>query len=160
MENSFAQAERLAAYEDVQSVEQEHGLALPEDYKAHILKINGGYPQRDTFPLPGDEPRQLTVNAFYPVRYGEDTLEDALDDLRDQLHPDLVPFADDAGGDQFCLSVGPEDYGSVYYVAHEFYKPPKKAERKQPRQYGAGVLFLAPSFTAFLDGLVEVPDPA
>ena len=81
-------------------------------------------------------------------------MEDALQSLRDQLHADLVPFGEESGGDQFVLSVGPEDYGSVYYISHEFYKPPKRNEMKQSRQYGKGVSFLAPSFTAFLNGLV------
>ena len=111
------------------------------------------------------------MNKFYSIKHGgSSALQTALDDLRDQIHHDLVPFADDAGGDQFCLSVGPEDYGAVYYISHESYVPPfgeevyneatdeyLDAPAPAPRQYGEGVYFLAPSFTSFLEGLVEAP---
>lgn len=100
------------------------------------------------------------VSDFKSVRHGKGTVERSLESLHSELHNDLVPFAKDGGGDLFVLSVGPEDYGSVYYIGHEFYKPPKRKDMKQPRQYGKGVSFLSPSFTAFMEGLVNVPEEA
>ena len=154
----FAGTEEPATPSDIEAVEEEYNFALPDDYKAHLLLHNGGWPkERDTFMQPdeaGGDPIARTISDFYSIKHGDETLEDALEDLADQLHPNLVPFGSETGGDQFLLSVGPEDYGSVYYISHEFYTPPKRKEMKQPRQYGKGVSFLAPSFTAFLDGLV------
>ena len=158
--NAFIGTKEPATQADVEAIEHEYGFTLPDDYKAHILRYNGGWPQRTTFMQLEEDGEQIArdVSDFKSVRHGTGTLERSLSSLRSELHDDLVPFAKEAGGDIFVLSVGPEDYGSVYYIGHEFYKPPKHKEMKQPRQYGKGVSFLAPSFTAFLDGLVDVPD--
>ncbi|UYZ63945.1 SMI1/KNR4 family protein [Hymenobacter weizhouensis] len=163
-QQEFTGTEAPATAADLRAIEQEYGFVFPEDYKAHILRVNGGWPRRNTFLQSRENGRttERDINQFKPVQHGSYTLERSLESLRDQLHPDLIPFADEAGGDQFCLSVGPEDYGSVYYIAHESYRPPAFLEDDelvpQPREYGEGVHFLAPSFTAFLEGLIEVPD--
>ena len=154
----FVGTEEPATLSEIKAIEEEYGFTLPDDYKAHLLLYNGGWPkERDTFMQPAEAdgnsiPR--TISDFYSIEHGDETFEDALEDLADQLHPHLVPFGSETGGDQFLLSVGPEDYGSVYYISHEFYTPPKRKEMKQHRHYGKGVSFLAPSFTAFLNGLV------
>ena len=163
----FTGTKEPAAPADLAAIEQEYGFTLPSDYKAHILRVNGGWAARSTFLEVAPDGSQVArrVNDFYSVRYGSDTLESSLESLADQLHPDLVPFADDAGGDQFCLSVGPQDYGSVYYIGHEFYTPPEYEYDEEtdtstppaPLDYGSGVSLLAPSFTAFLEGLVDGP---
>lgn len=171
--NPFISTEEPATPADLQAIERQYGFTLPADYKAHVLRHNGGWPARGTFVEVKPDGRRVErdISEFKSVRHGDTTLEESLESLHDQLHPDLVPFASESGGDVFVLSVGPEDYGSVYYVAHEFYTPPfgedvynaetdeyEDAPPPQPRQYGKGVYYLAPSFTAFLDGLVEVPD--
>lgn len=164
--NSFVRTQKTAELADVESLERAYGFTLPSDYKAHILAHNGGRPARRTFVQVDSDGQTVErkLRSFYPVKNGEDTLKDVLESLHDQLHPDLVPFGEESGGDQFVLSVGPEDYGSVYYVAHEFYTPPFSEDNYDeetdiavslpPRQYGKGVYFLSPSFTAFLEGLV------
>lgn len=157
----FTGTEQAVTAVDLQAVEQEYDLQLPDDYKAHLLTYNGGWPQqRASFQQPAESTTQpiiRTISDFYPVKYGELTLEDALEDFEGQLHPDLVPFGSETGGDQFVLSVGPEDYSAVYYISHERYKQPTRKQMKQPRQYGTGVSFLAPSFTAYIAGLIAVP---
>lgn len=144
---------------DILAIEQQYGFTLPDDYKQHMLACNGGFPQRRTFVEidPDGDQIERDVNNFYSVRYGVSTLERTLELLADQIHSDLVPFANDAGDDQFLLSVGPQDYGSVYYIGFEFYTPSEDDEYtdEAPLDYGSGVHFLAPSFTAFLNGLVE-----
>lgn len=153
--NPFIGTEAPAAPADLAAIEAKYGFLLPEDFKKHVLRFNGGWPKRTTFIQVAEGDRiQRSVSEFNPIKHGENTLEESLRLLRGDLHDDLVPFADEAGGDVFCLSVGPEDYGSVYYIGHEFYTPPKRKEMRVPRQYGKGVSFLAPSFTAFLEGLV------
>lgn len=164
--NSFKGTKPQINLSDLQTIEQEHGFVLPDDYKTHLLQFNGGWPTRRAFLQPAQEaaaqPVERKISDFYAVRYGEDTLEESIDSLRGNLHPDLVPFGSEAGGDQFVLSVGAQDYGHVYYVAHEAYSPPEYAYDEDtdistppaPLAYGAGVHFLAPSFSAFLAGLV------
>jgi cell wall assembly regulator SMI1 len=155
--NPFISTKEPATLADIQAIEQAYDFVLPEDYKAHLLANNGGWPTRKIF-LQQNEDGSLTahkISDFKSVKYGPSKLERSLELLHDQLHPHLVPFGSETGGDLFALSVGPEDYGSVYYISHEAYKPPKKKERQLPLQYGKGVSFLAPSFTAFLTGLTS-----
>ncbi|RZJ94512.1 MAG: SMI1/KNR4 family protein [Hymenobacter sp.] len=163
--NPFSRTREPATLADLTAIEQQYGITLPEDYKAHILLYNGGRPQRRTFleVQPDGSQVERAISTFYSVRYGVSTLESSMESLSDQLHPDLVPFGSDTGGDQFVLSVGPQDYGSVYYISHESYTPPEyhydeetdESTPPAPLDYGPGVQFLAPSFTAFLAGLVE-----
>ncbi|UYZ61406.1 SMI1/KNR4 family protein [Hymenobacter weizhouensis] len=161
-EIQFVRSAEPATLVILQAIEEQYGFILPDDYKAHILHHNGGFPNRNIFL--GEDGRRYIVNKFKPVGGGKGSFERGLESLSDQLHPDLVPFANDPGGDQFCLSLGPEDYGNVYYISHESYVPPAFLEDEeleaQPRDYGQGVYLLAPSFTAFLEGLVEAPKEA
>ncbi|WP_046246017.1 SMI1/KNR4 family protein [Hymenobacter terrenus] len=163
--NLFSGTEEPATLSDIAAIEQQYGFTLPDDYKAHLLQYNGGWPERSIFMevRPDGEQIARDISDFYSVRYGDITLESGLESLADQLHSDLVPFGDETGGDIFVLSVGPQDYGSVYYIGHEFYKAPEyeydeetdESTPPAPLDYGAGVHFLAPSFTAFLEGLRE-----
>ncbi|HLK97820.1 MAG TPA: SMI1/KNR4 family protein [Hymenobacter sp.] len=162
--NFFAGTEQPATPADLLAIEEQYGFTLPEDYKNHLLLHNGGRPQRRTFIETQSSGRLVgrKISDFYSVRYGKPNLERSLELLSDQLHPDLVPFGNETGGDQFVLSVGPQDYGSVYYISHESYVPPEYEYDEEtdtstppaPLDYGKGVYFLAPSFTAFLEGLV------
>ncbi|WP_052732435.1 SMI1/KNR4 family protein [Hymenobacter terrenus] len=164
----FLRTQKPATLADLAVIEQQYGFTLPDDYKAHVLRYNGGFPARSSFMevAPDGDQVERGINSFYAVRHGENTLESSLKSLYDQLHPDLVPFADDGGGDQFCLSVGPKDYGSIYYIGLESYTPPEGEYDEEtktwgppaPLDYGTGVHFLASSFTAFMNGLVDVPD--
>jgi hypothetical protein len=150
----------------IAAFEQHYGFQLPPNYKAHLLQHNGGRAERRTFlqPLPEGHSVARKIGDFYSVGSGKPSLERSLELLRDELHPDLVPFGNEAGGDQFVLSVGPQDYGAVYYLAHEAYIPPEydydeateESTPPAPLDYGEGVYFLAPSFTDFLNGLVTV----
>ena len=162
--NPFTRTQEPASPGDLAAIEQTYQFTLPTDYKAHLLQYNGGRPARRTFLelQPNGREVKRKISDFYSVRYGKNTLERSLELLYDQLHPDLVPFGDETGGDVFVMSVGPQDYGAVYYIAHESYIPPEyeyddeadESTPPAPLDYGTGVHFLAPSFTAFLDGLV------
>jgi hypothetical protein len=153
----FISTEEPAVLADLQAIEATYGFVLPVDYKEHLLTYNGGWPKdENTFLQVGEggQPIARVLSDMKSVKHGDTTLERSLRSLRKDLHDDLVPFGTDTGGDLFCLSVGSEDYGAVYYISHEFYQPPKRKERKQPRQYGKGVFFLAAYFTNFLHGLL------
>lgn len=151
---------------DLVALEAAHGFTLPADYKAHLLAHNGGWIRGGAVFLQpateGGEVVERDISNFNAVKYGKNTVESSLEDLGGDIHPDLVPFGDEAGGDIFVLSVGPQDYGAVYYIAHEFYTPPgfeydEEADESTPPaplDYGLGVHFLASSFEEFLNGLV------
>ena len=167
MELNIVGTQESVSREDIEVIERKYKFVLPEDYKLHLLQYNGGWmKERDTFVQVEDDGERVErrLSDFKSVKYGDTTLESSLRTVYSELHNDLVPFGTETGGDLFVISVGPEDYGSVYYIAHEFYTPPFSDDDYDeetdtvkpllPRQYGEGVYFLAPSFTAFLDGLV------
>jgi len=165
--NTFSGIEQPIVPADLEAIEHEYSFILPDDYKTHLLRYNGGSPQHSIFIeiQPDGSRAERDISDFYSVRFGTSTLGRSLELLRDELHPDLVPFGSETGGDQFVLSVGPQDYGAVYYIAHEFYHAPEyeydeetdESTPPAPLDYGSGVYFLAPSFTDFLNGLVT-PD--
>jgi hypothetical protein len=81
--NLFKGTEEPATSADIEAIEQEYGFTLPDDYKAHLLTHNGGWPTRTTFLQPEpDEPGEFIareVSEFASVGAGENTLEDNLE---------------------------------------------------------------------------------
>jgi hypothetical protein len=106
--NPFTGMEQPIIPADFEPIEQEYGFTLPADYKAHLLRYNGGWPQCSVFTevRPDGDRVSRDISDFYSVRYGKPSLERSLELLHDDLHPDLVPFGSETGGDQFVLSVG------------------------------------------------------
>lgn len=110
---------------------------LPSDYKEFILLNNGGVPELPYF-IAGDG-ESYSVYNFYSIKFGEDLIEETLDDWREHIEfPNhLIPFAYDGGGFPFCLNL--ED-GSVTFVSMED---------------GLNYIRLADSFSAFINALTE-----
>ena len=111
------------------------GLNLPESYKNHILDHNGGSP---TFPFF----KTKKIHYFHSIKHGEfETLETILDSLKDVLPENFFPFAEDEGGNQFCISLENENNGKVYFC---------------PMDMGEVIPeFLSDSFNEFMSALTE-----
>ncbi|SDI61543.1 SMI1/KNR4 family protein [Chryseobacterium jejuense] len=137
--DNFILTEKKITNTELETFEQEIGLTLPESYKKHILKYNGGTPEeKDCF----DE---KVIAHFYPIKYGKYPLEKSYKTLKDSLPQDFLNFAYDEGGNPFCLNLkSGKDYGKVYFCALD--EGDVEAE------------LLADSFKEFMDGLEEDPD--
>lgn len=111
--------------EEVHQFIDEFNLKLPESYISFILKHNGGYPDLSAFGDPYEDGSD--INCFYSI-----SLTDYIFDIdsniilpsreiiqthqidEQNLLKYLYPFADDAGGAEYCLSMREEDFGVVY----------------------------------------------
>lgn len=140
---------------DLAAVERRLGVKLPDDYRAFLLRHNGGVPRPDRFRLPREAAEAglewCRVTWFYSVGGGPGLGRQAVDleSLFQTMHesglPDrLVPIADvddSLEGGALSISVRGTDRGRVYYHYDlEGYD--------EERGYA-----ICKSFTAFLDRL-------
>lgn len=128
--NPMTEVDKPIKKEDLPKVEKALGFPLPESLKAHYLKYNGGQPKRTWIVTEdGDE---YTINYFFPMVHTSEespmTVEDYYEQLvtkKKLLPKNLIPFADDDGGDLYTMD---KDTGEIYYYAMDT-KDPKKAKR-------------------------------
>jgi hypothetical protein len=128
-------------------VQKRLGIVFPLEFREHYLKYNGGTPQPNCFPFDGD---YYCVHQFFPITSDRDpslTLEHTYELVKDALPHDLVPFADDAGGDFFCFSSAKSSFGTIYFICADDFDEPHQ-----------GVLFFADNLYDFLKKLVPYPE--
>ena len=145
-------------------VERHLKISFPEDYAAFLLECNGGIPKEDwLFDFhDGTQDRENTsvLNSFfviYPESIAENGLPQRLpgvyNDLifscrimwdEETLGKDMIPIADDPGGNVIIMCISGENRGKIYFANHEF------------EDEETGYLWMdeiAPSFSAFGDKL-------
>lgn len=133
--------------QDIAQVEAQIGCELPAQLRAFYLQHNGGHCQTNLFMA---EDEGYKINEFLPLKYGRNTLESTYLGafLDNPLMPqNLVPFAGDAGGDYFCFATDDVQAGAIIFFESEYYDEPERA-----------LVFLAPSFSAFVAQLIVDPD--
>jgi len=132
--------------EKIAAFEKGLGRPLPPQYRQFLISYNGGRPKIDEFGIPGQGSSQ--ANFFYGIDVGKDykcyELKKNVDVLKGRIPNELLPIADDPGGNQICISLSPDDCGRVYFWDHE-----KELEPDQT------VIPLADSFDEFIDSLRE-----
>ena len=145
--------------DEVASFERSFGRALPADYRSFLERHNGGVPVPDHWhcgpvheePGFGWTPPSVQVDRLFGL-VTEPTwasLAWAVRCYRGRIPEGLVPIADDPAGNVFCLDLTDADPGTVWYWDHE-----NEAEEGEPA-WRENLLPLAPSFSAFLDGLID-----
>lgn len=124
----------LITEEELNEFEQEIGLTLPEDYRVHMLKYNGGLPQ--SYSLYFGEPDDgILLSSFKSIKYGTPLVE-----KQDYLPENYLSIGYTETG-YLAMSLDQKEYGSifVYYSEVELTK-------------------IAASFTGFLESLVDYTD--
>ncbi|WP_452602945.1 SMI1/KNR4 family protein [Pontimicrobium sp. MEBiC06410] len=121
---------------DVQAFEQLIGKELPEDYKTHLLKYNGGsvpWEKQYEFSFKGEEISLATFHKLKSDRGG--TLEEYYNRKHDFLFPKLLPIGTIEGG-YLAMGYQTGNYGEIYiYFSDE------------------GPYKVANSFTEFLESM-------
>jgi len=128
-----------ALFEDFES---KTGLRIPAELRGLLQFANGGHPELDSV---GGSDGQFAVNAFYhltPEDHGPESLWYAAQHWMPILGKEAVPFAADAGGNQFFLDLTSKP-AAVRLCLHD------EAMR---------IVDIAPSFEAFIDALEIDPD--
>lgn len=129
--NVFFDVAAPVTADDICQIETQLGVSFPGEFKTHYLRYNGGSPERCLLQIDDSE---FVVQEFFPLRYGDvgDRLEDICDDLqnvRQILPKHLVPFADDPGGDFFCISIDTREVGAIFHFCCDYYDDPSRAAR-------------------------------
>ncbi|GIM50344.1 SMI1/KNR4 family protein [Capnocytophaga stomatis] len=115
----FSQTEQKLTSADMDDFERKIGLKLPQDFKEHYLKFNGGYP---SFEYVKGLRNIFTINGFDSIKYGALPIEKLIDDFRESGvdFNNKIPFANDNGDNIFLISLDDSDYGKIYIIEAEF----------------------------------------
>jgi hypothetical protein len=110
---------------DLAEFESEVGAKLPDDYRAFLLKFNGGYFE-DKVRYPYLEPCPYgefgIIECFHGLNTGYDyaDIRDDIKVLEDWNVPrNLLPIGDDIFGDPICLSITGVNRGRVFFWHRE-----------------------------------------
>lgn len=116
--------------EEIKEVENKLNINFPREFIDHYLKYNGGVPENGKYLWPEGGKTKI---RFSSIKYEGfvNNLEESYEDLvltESYLPSGIVPFANDEGGNLFCISTRKEDYGVVYYCNNDHYNTSNKEE--------------------------------
>lgn len=137
MEMIFNEVKKQLTKEEYKLFVTKFKVKLPEDYKEHILKYNGGYPNYEFI-------NDIRIHYFHTITHSDHSLENILEKLEHVLPKDFFPIAKDEGGNHICISLKQETYGEIYIWYHDM------DENKE-------LEFLARDFNSLMNNLTEEP---
>lgn len=110
----LSDTERAISEEEFSKFESGFSRKLPASLKAHYLRNNGVFP--DSNYVKGSK-HVFSIDGFIPIKYGVLPIERLVRDMR-APEPDgyFLPFANDAGGNIFYISLLDDDYERVYLL--------------------------------------------
>ncbi|WP_227871732.1 SMI1/KNR4 family protein [Flavobacterium kingsejongi] len=120
--------------EELNKFELEIELSLPEDYKAHMLKYNGGTPLSYYFYF-GEPEDGIRLSYFFSIEYGALLVE-----KQDYLPKMHISIGKTETG-YLSMSLDEENFGAIYVYYSE-----------------VELELIATSFTEFLNGLIDYSD--
>lgn len=114
-------SQKKLTVQEVKEFESIFSVVIPDSFKEHYLRINGGSPSESDAEA---ELWGLPVHGFNPIKYGTLTIEMLVEDIF-AIKPDdpkygiwgykqFLPFAYDDGGNTIFLSLRKNDFGEVY----------------------------------------------
>ena len=125
----ISSAEKINA-EDIADFENEVGIKFPEDYKRFMLKSNGGTPEEewlyDFFDEVTEVENTSVIREFFSLFSDEAVKMSNLKKIyktmtyEEMIPNDMLPIADDPGGNVIGISLNKDDYGYVYFINHEY----------------------------------------
>ncbi|HHA2226998.1 TPA: SMI1/KNR4 family protein [Enterobacter ludwigii] len=153
--NNFKKCEKKIGRADIYKTESKLSITLPDDFVSHYLQFNGGIPEKSWWD--GDEGFEpVEVAGFKPFVYNTQTNDDPRSLIdgcyismldREVIPGNLLPFANDWGGNFFCLNL--DNYSIVYFATGSFDEDLTMQVNHIKLQR-----YLINSFSNFVDGLV------
>lgn len=141
--------------------ERELGASLPDDYRAHLLRYNGGRPEPAHFDVvwpshadPAVRRWQIGgVHYFFPYEGSAEQVDliRSASAYRDIVPSDTLMIATDQGANPILLGLAGPNRGRVFFQLPGF----GEEDQSGPANAWDNVAEVAPSFAAFLDGLRE-----
>ena len=112
--------------EQFKKVEEQIGVTLPADYASFLVEYGGttldGGDEYVAFPYLEEYPRGKIglLNVFFGIIPGNgyDIVDNYLA-YKGRMPFNLLPIANDPGGNVICLAIYGEDEGKVYFWDHE-----------------------------------------
>jgi len=152
LENKFSDYEKAITPANLDQLESVIGKKLPAPFRNHYLKYNGGMPER-AYWVSEDFFDPIEVASFRPITYGEPTLLSTYQlMLKKQVLPaHLLPFADDLGGNFFCLNL---DSGAISYYTTDTFDSDLSPEENQAESEKP----ICSNFLRFVQGLIDEED--
>ena len=128
--------------------EREFLVVLPKDYRAFLLKYNGGRPKPDGFPVKDHRENILPMHFFFGIRrrYKSSCLDWSYQESRGRIPSELLPIASSHMDDLVCLDLSEERYGQVLFW---------DLEEEKDFPTWDNVYWVADSFSEFLEVLCE-----
>lgn len=136
--------------QDVQEMEQALQLQVPAEYRAFLLRTNGGVPARTVFDFTNVKDKKLsrTVDRFFAVNHPDPALESRqvyeTFCLSQRVTPLVIPAARDSNGGLICVSIAYDRPGTLWYW------DPTKEDKFDPEE---NMALLAGSLAEFLGNL-------
>ena len=119
----FTDTEEQLTEQDMRLIEQDLGVTIPSQLRAHYLGLNGGTPEKTVFCDKSGSYDGVEIRDFIPMLYNK-SFEDApeytlngtakLEWMENTLPKHLLPFAMDWGGNYICINLTTEEI--VYFV--------------------------------------------
>ncbi len=132
----------------LRSVEELVGRRMPSAYIDFLMFANGGSPEVDTFYVEIDGNREdWNVNHFFRISTDPNRPDDVIWNYRHlqaSAPRQILPIADNGGGDLICLDLTEESNSRVLLWIHD--KPEDRLH------------LVANSFEEFVDSLTTNPD--
>ncbi|MEN2395095.1 SMI1/KNR4 family protein [Pseudomonas halotolerans] len=152
LENTFSNAEAAITPADLDLLESTIGKKLSTPFRNHYLKYNGGVPAR-TYWVGDDFDEPLEVAAFKPIAVGDSTVLSTYQMMlkKKVLPARLLPFANDWGGNFFCLNL---DTQAVSYFTTDSFDSDLSPEENQAQSEK----LVCSNFLRFVQGLIDEDD--
>lgn len=125
---SIHESRPSASAAQVADAEAQLKVALPADYRAFLMKTNGGYPEPDGFAItwqpgqpPADDWKTSTLSRFYAIteERTSNLVRSNKVTFAGRLPAHTLAVASDAGGNQLLLALGGPFAGKVLFWAKD-----------------------------------------
>jgi SMI1 / KNR4 family (SUKH-1) len=129
----------LPSEKDLKTFEIENKIKLPDLFKYFLLTQNAYLVTEKSFKKKGRETYQ--IHHFYPFDLKiELSFQFCFENLKDFFDNKYIPFANDAGGWQYVISIREENYGRVYFC-------------RMDEELDDALTLVADNFELFISGL-------
>ena len=124
----FERAFQGASPEQIESVEAELDVQLPDDYRRFLARTSGGYLEANFLPP------EANASVRYLYSAGPNDDEHIFDLVSaaafyTQIDRDYLPIGEDEGDNLICLKVHGKDRGAAYLWAHDAFANTDPFER-------------------------------
>ena len=134
---------------NIQEFETIISATMSNDYKEFLLKYNGGYPQKNVFPLVEDNAIYNNISETNSIKLFS-SIQQLIYGYRynqERIPHELIEIANDPFGNRICLGIKDKYYGKVYFWDHDW-----ESEDDEPPTYD-NLSLIADNFTDFINML-------